>query len=137
MKRAYLITVQYFLIMLLMLLVTGIWMLLLQTSFTLTAFTQYYVNKSFYGLIETVTPHLFAMGTVVFILTHLLSLNNKNSALESKLSTLLFISMILSNLSLFLITEATSWLIWIKIIATTLFLLLSIFLSWRVLIRQY
>lgn len=137
MNRHYTITVYYFLLMLLMLLITGIWMLLLHTSLDLTAFTQYYVEKSFYGLLETVTPHLFAMGTIVFILTHFLALKNKNTSLESTLSNLLFISMISSNLSVFFITEVTSWLIWLKIISTILFLLLSFFLIWFVFKRKY
>jgi len=137
MYQAYKVTINYFLIMLLLMLVTGVWMVLLQTSLNLENITEYYVNKSLLSILEVLTPHLFAMGTVVFILTHFLSLKNKNTALETKLSSLLFIVMLLSNLSLFFITETTPWMVWIKLISLTLLLLFSLFLMWRVFWRSY
>ncbi|CAA6798718.1 MAG: Unknown protein [uncultured Sulfurovum sp.] len=123
--------------MLLMLLITGVWMLLLHTSLSIESFTDYYVQKSIFGLLEVVTPHLFAMGTVIFILTHFLSLKNKNSSFESKTTLILFSLMLISNLSMFFISETMAWLVWIKIISTFLFLIFSLFIMWRVVNRQY
>ncbi|CAA6814512.1 MAG: Unknown protein [uncultured Sulfurovum sp.] len=135
MINLYRIGIRYFLIMLLMLFVTGIWLLLLHASFSLESFTNYYVEKSILGLLEVTTPHLFSMGIVIFILTHFLSLNKKNSPFESKLTLTLFSIMLISNFSSFLITQETTYLIWIKIISTFLFLLLSLLSMSLVLLR--
>lgn len=137
MHRGYKITINYFLIMVLLMMITGIWMVLLQTSLDLENITNYYVNKSLLSILEVLTPHLLAMGTVVFILTHFLSLKNKNTVLETRVSSLLFLVMLLSNLSLLFITEATPWMIWLKIVSVLLLLLFSLFLMWRVFWREY
>jgi len=137
MYQAYKITINYFLLMLLMLMATGIWMLLLQSPLAFESLQNYYVNKSLLGVLDVVSPHLFAMGAVIFILTHFLSLKNKNTALESQMSLLLFVSMLLSNLSLFVITDSTAWMVWLKLISLTVFLLTSLFLIWRVFRRRY
>lgn len=135
MNKDYKVSIRYFLLMSLMLLLTGIWMLLLHTSLSVDGFSNYYVQKSVFGLLEVATPHLFAMGTVIFILTHFLSLNRRNSSFESKLTIALFTVMIVSNLSGFIITEQTTYLVWVKIISTVLFLVFSLLSMWRVFLR--
>lgn len=132
MIHLYRIGIRYFLIMLLMLFITGIWLLLLHASFSLESFTNYYVQKSVFGLLEVASPHLFSMGIVIFILTHFLSLQNKYTSFESKLTISLFTVMLISNLSTFLVTQNNMWIIWIKISTTILFLLLSLFTIKRV-----
>lgn len=135
MNKDYKISIRYFLLMSLMLLLTGIWMLLLHTSLSIDGFTNYYVQKSVFGLLEVATPHLFAMGTVIFILTHFLSLNRRNSSFESKLTLSLFTFMLISNLSGFVVTEQTTYLVWIKIVSTLLFFVFSFLTMWRVFYR--
>ena len=120
-----------------MLFITGVWLLLLNSSLNIESFSNYYVQKSIFGLLEVVTPHLFAMGTVIFILTHFLSLNKKNTFFDNKLSLSLFSLMLISNLSTFLITEHTSWIIWIKLLSTALFLIFAILTMYQVLDRTY
>lgn len=137
MKDIYAVVIRYFLLMFLMLLITGVWLLLLHSSLTLESFTNYYVQKTIFGLLEVVTPHLFAIGTTVFILTHFLSLNKKNSSYENKLTLTLFSSMLLSNLSVFFISEQSTWIIWIKLISTLLFLILSLLTIYKVFFRTY
>ena len=137
MIHLYTIAIRYFLIMLLMLFITGVWLLLLNSSLNIESFSNYYVQKSIFGLLEVVTPHLFAMGTVIFILTHFLSLNKKNTFFDNKLSLSLFSLMLISNLSTFLITEHTSWIIWIKLLSTALFLIFAILTMYQVLDRTY
>ena len=132
MNNLYAVSIRYFLLMLFMLLITGVWMLLLHTSLSLEGFSNYYAEKSSFGLLEVVTPHLFAMGIVIFVLTHFLSLKNKNSSLESKVTLLLFAMMILSNISVFFITETTKWISVIKFSSTLAFLLLCMFVMFRV-----
>lgn len=135
MNKQYHLIIRYFLLMFLMLLITGIWLLLLHTSLTLESFSNYYIHKSVFGLLEVVTPHLFAMGTTVFIVTHFLSLNKKNTSYENKLTLTLFSSMILFNVSEFFISEQSTWIIWIQIIATLLFLMLSLLTIYSVFVR--
>lgn len=137
MKDIYAVVIRYFLVMFLMLLVTGIWLLLLHTSLTVESFTEYYVKKSLFGLLEVVTPHLFAMGTTLFIVTHFLALNKKNTPYEDKLTLTLFTVMLVSNLSVFFITEQTTWIVWIKSLSTLLFLIFSLLTIYRVFLRTY
>jgi hypothetical protein len=135
MIKPYAIVIRYFLLMLLMLFLTGTWLFLLHTSFNIESFTNYYVQKSVFGLLEVTTPHLFAMGTVIFILTHFLSLNKKNTPFENKLTLSLFSVMLISNFSGFLVTEQTTYFIWIKIISIILFFVFSFLTMWRVFYR--
>lgn len=135
MNHLYAIVIRYFLLMFLMLLITGTWLLLLHTTFSFESFTHYYVQKSLFGALEIVTPHLFAMGMVVFILTHFLSLKKKNTPLESKATSLLFTVTILLNVSMFCITTNSTWVAGLKLLATLAFLVLSVFVGWRVLKR--
>ena len=137
MNKLYTITIRYFLLMVLMLLITGIWMVLLNSSSNIESLTDHYVKKSLYGILEIVTPHLFAMGTIIFILTHFLSLKNKNSIFESKLTLTLFTVMLISNLSMFLISQTIVWVVWLKILSVLLFILLTLVTMWRVLLRDY
>ena len=85
--------------------------------------SHYYAQKTLFGLLETLTPHLFGMGTVVFILSHFLALQNKNSKIEAQLSLGLFILMILSNFTVFFIEETSFAIALIKLISTFLLLL--------------
>jgi len=135
MIHLYKVVIHYFLVMLFMLLVTGIWLVLLHSTLSLESFTSYYVQKSIFGLLEVITPHLFAMGTVVFILTHFLSLNKKNTPFESKLTLSLFSIMLISNLSGLLISENSTYFIWLKIISIIIFLVFSLLTMWRVFFR--
>ena len=135
MNTLYAIVIRYFLVMLLLLLITGVWMLLLHTSFSLESITNYYVKKSLLGNLEVITPHLFAMGTVVFTLTHFLALKCLNSSFESKVSLALFGVMLLSNLTPLGINETMAWLVWVKIGSTLLFLVLSLVIMVQVFFR--
>ena len=131
-SEQYHLIIRYFLLMFLMLLITGIWLLLLNSSFSFESFTNYYVQKSVFGLLEIVTPHLFAMGIVIFILTHFLALNTKHTNFNNKITLTLFTFMLLSNLSSFFITQSTTYMIWLKIISILLLLLFSSLIIFKV-----
>ena len=132
MNNLYALSIRYFLVMLFMLISSGMWMLLLHSTLEFESFTNYYVQRSTFGLLEVVTPHLFGMGIIIFILTHFLSLKKKNSSLETKATLLLFSVSIVLNMSVFFITETTAWVSWIKLFSTLGFLGLSLFVMWRV-----
>ena len=135
MNKDYKLSIRYFLLMSLMLLITGIWMLLLHTTLSIESFTNYYVQKSIFGLLEVVSPHLFAMGTIVFIVTHFLSLKQRNSSFENKLTVMLFAVMLISNFSGFVITEHTTYFTWVKMLSTVLFFVFMLLSMWRVFLR--
>ena len=128
-------TIRYFLIMFSMLLFTGMWMFIEHTSLNIQELQNYYTPKSFFGLLETVSPHLFAMGMVTFILTHFLALKKRNSFIESKLTLILFLLMLSSNLSGFFINEDSFLLLWVKLFSTLLFFILSLSLIIKVYFR--
>ena len=65
---------KYFFVMTFLLLATGVWMFVLHTSLSIEGVLDYYAPKTFFGLLETVSPHLFAMGLLIFVLTHFLPL---------------------------------------------------------------
>ena len=135
MNGLYSLTLRYFLILLFMLLLTGLWMFIEHTNVEIIQLTDYYAKKSFLGLLETISPHLFAMGTILFIVTHFLALERKNTRVESVITVLLFIVMLLSNLSTFFIGHEFIVFSWVKLIFTLLFILFSLFVMLRVFFR--
>ena len=123
MNRLYANVIRYFLVMLSLLLISGVWMFIEHSSLNIITMSHYYGQKTLFGLLETLTPHLFGMGTVVFILSHFLALQNKNSKIEAQLSLGLFILMILSNFTVFFIEETSFSIALIKLVSTFLLLL--------------
>lgn len=103
--------IRYFLLLLSMLLLSGLWMFVQHTS--VDGVSAYYAKKSFFGLLETVTPHLFGMGVVFFILTHFFAVV-KGISKPSRLIAVLFIMMIVSNLSGFFIYQDSVILAFVK-----------------------
>ena len=135
MNGLYALSIRYFLVLLLMLLLTGLWMFIEHTGFEIVQLTDHYAKKSLLGLLETISPHLFAMGTVVFIITHFLALEKENTKVESMVSTLLFVVMLSSNLSAFFISYESHLFSWVKLLSALLFVLFSVFVMFRVFFR--
>lgn len=102
----YIIIIRYFFIMITLLFFTGLWMFIEHTSLSIEGVMGYYAPKSFFGLLETVSPHLFGMSLVVFILTHFFAvikgINQRKFWLFG-----LFALMLVSNLSGFFIDEGS------------------------------
>ena len=98
------VIIRYFLLMTTLLFLTGLWMFIEHTSLSLEGVLKYYEPKSFFGLLETVSPHLFGMSLVVFILTHFYTVVE---GIEQKKNWLfgLFGLMIIDNLSGFFIGD--------------------------------
>ena len=135
MNGLYALTIRYFLVLLLMLLLTGLWMLIEQTGFEIVQLTDHYAKKGLLGLLETISPHLFAMGTVVFVVTHFLALEKENTRVESVMSTLLFVVMLFSNLSAFFISYESLLFSWVKLLSILFFFLFLLFVMLRVFFR--
>lgn len=128
----YHVPLRYALIMLILLVATGGWMFVLHTSVTIDGVMAYYAPKTFYGLLETVAPHLFGMGIVVFILTHFFAVI-KGVAKEyyRGFSILFFSFMLLTNLTGFWITEGSLYLSLCKLVSTVLFVLYTLIASYK------
>ena len=119
----YAVPLRYFIVMTVMLLLTGLWMFTLHTSLSIDGTMNYYSPKSFYGLLETVNPHLFGMGLLVFILTHFFAvLKGVEQKKYRLLSVLFFVVMLVANLSGFFITEGGVFLSVVKLLSTLLFI---------------
>lgn len=104
-NRLYLIIIRYFFILLMLLLLSGLWMFWEHTSLTIEGVMRYYEPKSFFGLLETVSPHLFGMGVTLFILTHFFTIVEEFTQQKLWLYAL-FMMMVVSNFSGFFIGEA-------------------------------
>ncbi len=110
-------------------------MFIKHTGFEIVHVTDYYAKKSLLGLLETISPHLFAMGTVVFVVTHFLALEKENTKVESIISTLLFVVMLSSNLSAFFISYESHLFSWLKLLSILFFILFFLFVMLRVFFR--
>lgn len=124
--------IRYFLVMVVMLLLTGMWMFALHTSFTIEGTLAYYAPKSLYGLLETVSPHFFGMGLIVFTLTHFFAIVLEVELEKySHFSILFFLTLIVANLSGFFITEESLIFAVVKLIFTLLFFIFTLFAGYK------
>jgi len=129
----YYLPLKYFLIMTLLLLISGLWMFGIRTQFNIEGISSYYSLKSFYGTLETVTPHLFGMGLIIFIITHFFAITkNREANKQQWLSLLLFLLILVLNISSFLIASNSFWLASIKLIGLSLFVVYTLVATWRV-----
>ncbi len=120
--------IRYFLVLLSMLLLSGLWMFVQYIS--VDGVSTYYAKKSFFGLLETVSPHLFGMGVVFFILTHFFAVV-KGISKPSRLITVLFIMMVVSNLSGFFIYHDSVLLALVKVLSTLIMIGVSFVMIWK------
>ena len=110
--------------MTILLFITGLWMFVLHTSLSIEGTLDYYAPKTFFGLLETVSPHLFGMGVLVFVLTHFFAIiQGVKQEKYRGFSLWLFLMMLLSNLSGFFIGEENTLLALVKLASTFLFIL--------------
>lgn len=128
-NRLYLLVMRYFFVLLLMLLLSGFWMFVEHTQLTIDGVMTYYSPKTVFGLLETVTPHLFGMGVVVFILTHFYTVvQGVYSQWRYLLALMLFALILLSNVSPFLIGENTFIIAILKFVSVITFIVLNVIL---------
>jgi len=128
----YAILVVYLLLYTLMILLSGVWLFLLSQGLasshslllTLQDIIQMPETKSIKGLIEVATPHLFAMGGLIFVSAHLMLFSTKVSKKVALfVSVALFGFALLDIFSYFMITLGWVVLGWIKLLALLGFLL--------------
>lgn len=109
----YKIPIAYLLVYVLGLLFTGVWLFLLSQgltdqgsiSATLSKITATPEAKSIHNFVEVATPHIFAMGTLVFVVAHFMLFSTKISQKVSLIvSMILFVLMFANIFSYLLIT---------------------------------
>lgn len=128
-SKLYILVIHYFFLLLFMLLLSGFLMFVEHSHLTFSGVMNYYSPKTVFGLLETITPHLFGMGIVLFILSHFYTvIQGFSHSKMYRVSFLLFIAMILSNFSTLFISSDAIFFTAIKLISTLLFMILSIIL---------
>ena len=134
--KLYHIPIAYMLVYVVAILATGVWLFLLSQGLgssnivqTLTKIATLPESKSLHNFIEVATPHLFAMGTLIFVVAHFMLFSTKISQRFSfRVSVLLFMVALL-NISAYLLI-ITGFVVsgWIKLLSIGLFVLLFLLL---------
>ena len=129
----YSIPIRYMLIYVMLILMSGVWLFLLSQGLdgsesiisTLKSVIMTPAEKSLEGLVEVATPHLFAIGTLIFVTAHFMLFSTKISQKTSlKVAMLLFVFAMFDIFSYFAITFGLVVSGWIKLVALSVFVLL-------------
>lgn len=129
----YNIPILYTLIYTVFILMSGLWLFLLSQGFdtgegltsTLKNIIITPANKSIEGLIEVITPHLFAIGTLIFVAAHFMLFSTKvPQNISLKITILLFVFALFDLFSYFAIIFGLVVSGWIKLVALSVFVLL-------------
>lgn len=129
----YTIPIKYMLIYVVLILLSGLWLFLLSqgldSSESLMNTIKNIIStpeiKSMEGIIEVATPHLFAIGTMIFVVAHFMLFSTKISQKVSLIvAMLLFVFALFDIFSYFAITFGLLVSGWIKLLSMLLFVLL-------------
>jgi len=131
----YAIPIKYMLLYVVLILVSGVWLFLLSQGLNSSESVMHTFKniisvpeaKSIQGLVEVLTPHLFAMATLIFVAAHFMLFSTKVSQKVSLIvAMLLFVFALFDIFSYFFITFG--WFVsgWIKILSMLAFVLLFV-----------
>ncbi len=129
----YSLPIRYMLIYVILILMSGVWLFLLSQGLdcsesimnTLKNIIIAPADKSIEGLIEVVTPHLFAIGTLIFVTAHFMLFSTKVSQKVSLVvAMILFVFALFDIFAYFAITFGLVVSGWIKLVAMSVFVLL-------------
>lgn len=129
----YAIPIRYMLIYVVLILVSGLWLFLLSQGLDSSEGVMHTLKnvistpeiKSMQGLIEVVTPHLFAMAALIFVAAHFMLFSTKVSQKVSLIVAMLLFAFALFDIfSYFAITFGLFVSGWIKLLSLSLFVLL-------------
>ena len=133
----YSLPIRYMLIYVILILMSGVWLFLLAQGYessesiisTLKNLIISPAEKSLHGLVEVAAPHLFAMGTLIFVVAHFMLFSTKVSPkISLRVSMLLFIFALLDIFAYFAISLGLVVSGWIKLAALSGFVLLFLLL---------
>lgn len=115
-------------------LVSGLWLFLLSQGLASADILQTLTNivnapepKSLHNFIEVATPHMFAMGTLIFVVAHFMLFSTNVSQKFSLTVSLLLFTVALFNISAYLLISfglVVSG--WIKLFSMVLFVLVFV-----------
>ena len=129
----YAIPIRYMIIYVILILVSGLWLFLLSQGLDSSGSVINTIKnvitipeiKSMEGIIEVATPHIFAMGTLIFVAAHFMLFSTKISQKVSLIvAMILFVFALLDIFSYFSITFGLVVSGWIKLVSMLLFVLL-------------
>jgi len=129
----YSLPIRYMLLYIILILISGLWLFLLSQGYessesiikTLQHIIISPVEKSLQGLVEVAAPHLFAIGTLIFVTAHFMLFSTKVSPKTSlRVAMLLFIFALLDIFAYFAISFGLVVSGWIKLAALSGFVLL-------------
>lgn len=133
----YSLPIRYMIIYVILILMSGLWLFLLSQGYdssesiisTLKNLITAPADKSVEGLVEVVTPHLFAIGALIFVTAHfMLFSTNVSLSISLKAAMLLFAFALFDIFSYFAITLGLVVSGWIKLVAVSGFVLLFLFM---------
>ena len=108
--KLYHIPIAYMLVYVVAILATGVWLFLLSQGLgttdimqTLTKVVTLPEPKSLHNFIEVATPHMFAMGTLIFVVAHFMLFSTKVSQKFSLRVSVLLFSVALLNVAAYLL----------------------------------
>lgn len=128
----YHIPIAYMLLYVVAILLSGIWLFLLSQGLASADILQTFTHivttpepKSLHNFIEVATPHMFAMGTLIFVAAHFMLFSTKVSKKLSLVVSLVLFVVALFNISAYLfISFGLVVSGWIKLLSLALFILL-------------
>ena len=117
-------------------LVSGVWLFLLSQGLSSSDVLETFIDivnspepKSLHGFIEVATPHMFAMGTLLFVMAHFMLFSTKVSQSFSLVISLLLFAVALFNISAYLFISFGLFVSgWIKLFSMGLFVLVLVFM---------
>lgn len=125
----YHIPIAYMLLYVLAILLSGVWLFLLSQGLASADILQTFTHivntpepKSLHNFIEVATPHMFAMGTLIFVVAHFMLFSTKVSKKLSLVVSLVLFVVALFNISAYLfISFGLVVSGWIKLLSLALF----------------
>ena len=129
--KLYNIPIAYMPLYVLAILTTGLWLFLLSQGLgssdmvqTLTKIVTLPEPKSLHNFIEVATPHMFAIGTLIFVVAHFMLFSTKISQRFSLVVSVLLFAVALLNISAYLLISLGLVVSgWIKLLTLALFVL--------------
>lgn len=131
----YNIPIAYMIVYSIAIIISGVGLFLLSQGYanenlvnTLSKIIETPFPKTLHGLIEVSTPHMFAMGTLIFVLTHFMLFSTKISQRFALKTSIILFSLALLNILAYLpILLGLVVSGWIKLISMGLFVLVFLF----------
>ena len=127
----YNIPIGYMLVYVVAILLSGVWLFLLSQGLVSSDISQTFTKiintpepKSLHQFIEVATPHIFAMGTLIFVVAHFMLFSTKVSQKISLSVSLLLFAVALFNISAYLLISF-GFIVsgWIKLLSLLFFIL--------------